>query len=225
MALADFVTTVVLAPHPYTRRLAAVRRCCACRGDDASLHWILIQDERGRRYDAAAIATREQEIAAVSDRFRSIAGSIAVRRGDARFGADRDARAGDGRRLRRVAAETFLMPFRRMPTAITRARSRSARLCQVVSPTHLRRIMCYEVPSETGFNLDPTRAAFEPNCYIKVSDEQIEEKIRIMAEYRTEMAPFPFPRSPEAMRALARVRGSECGATSAEAFVVVRDIC
>jgi hypothetical protein len=90
---------------------------------------------------------------------------------------------------------------------------------------HLRRIMCYEVLSETGFNLNPTAPVFSPTCYIPVDEAFIERKIDIMKTYQTEMAPFPFPRSTEAIRALAGLRGSECGAAAAEAFVVVREVC
>lgn len=87
----------------------------------------------------------------------------------------------------------------------------------------LRRVMCYEVPSETGFNLDPNARPFAPTCHVRLTREHVERKIAVMTGYRTEMAPFPFPRSPESIRALAAVRGSQCGSEAAEAFLVLRE--
>ncbi len=78
-------------------------------------------------------------------------------------------------------------------------------------------VLCGEVPSSTGY-LRP--AQWEPNCYIEISAEDLEAKINAMLAYRSEARPDPHPRSPEVLRALAKVRGSESGFYFAEAFMI-----
>lgn len=76
-----------------------------------------------------------------------------------------------------------------------------------------------EVPSSTGY-LRP--AAWEPNFYVEISEANLEAKIESMQSYRNEARPDPHPRSPEVLRALAKVRGSEAGFTLAESFMIQR---
>ncbi len=80
-------------------------------------------------------------------------------------------------------------------------------------------IFCGEVPSSTGY-LKPTQ--WEPNLFVEVSEEDVETKITSMEAYETEARPDPHPRSPEVLRALAKVRGSESGFFYAEAFMAQR---
>jgi len=51
----------------------------------------------------------------------------------------------------------------------------------------------------------------------------LERKIEAMAAYAGEVRPFPHPRSPEALRALAAWRGASSGLRAAEAFALVRE--
>ena len=80
-------------------------------------------------------------------------------------------------------------------------------------------ILCGEVPSSTGY-LRP--AQWEPNLYVEVSEEDLKAKIRSMKLYKGEVRPDPHPRSPEVLKALAKVRGSESGYFFAEAFMIQR---
>ena len=78
-------------------------------------------------------------------------------------------------------------------------------------------VLCGEVPGSTG-----VLAAWRPNLYVKLAQEHINRKIAAMESYESERRESPHPRSPGMLEALARVRGSECGAEFAEAFVVQR---
>jgi LmbE family N-acetylglucosaminyl deacetylase len=78
-------------------------------------------------------------------------------------------------------------------------------------------VLCGEVPSATGY-LRP--AAWEPNYYIEVSEEDIDKKCRAMETYIGEARPDPHPRSREVLKALAKVRGSESGFLFAESFMI-----
>ena len=78
-------------------------------------------------------------------------------------------------------------------------------------------VLCGEVPSSTGY-LKPVQ--WEPNCYIEVSENDVESKIKAMETYKGEARPDPHPRSREVLSALAKVRGSESGFYFAESFMV-----
>ncbi len=86
----------------------------------------------------------------------------------------------------------------------------------------IERIMAYETLSETGFNLDPVTGGFRPNVYQNITG-YLDEKIEIMKLYQDEIGPFPFPRSEEAIRSLAILRGTEAGFKAAEAFMLLKE--
>jgi len=86
--------------------------------------------------------------------------------------------------------------------------------------TTVRRVLACEIPSSTEWAFGSFHPAFEPNVFEDVSDT-LGLKIRAMEEYESELRGFPHPRSPEAIEALARTRGSAVGMTAAEAFRLV----
>lgn len=86
----------------------------------------------------------------------------------------------------------------------------------------VKRVMTYETLSETEFGLNPVEKAFQPNLFVNIS-EQLEEKISLLEIYRSELGEHPFPRSLEAVKSLALLRGSQMGAKAAEAFQVLRE--
>lgn len=81
----------------------------------------------------------------------------------------------------------------------------------------VKRVLAYETPSETDFGIDPRGSGFKPNVFVDIH-AQLERKIELMKIYSSEMDEFPFPRSEEALRALAQLRGSQAGYEAAEAF-------
>ena len=82
---------------------------------------------------------------------------------------------------------------------------------------YIREILMYETLSETEFAPALSDRAFVPNTFVDISD-YIEEKIRIMQLYDTEIMPDPLPRSIHAIRGLAAYRGSRISVKYAEAF-------
>ncbi|MGE3274208.1 MAG: PIG-L deacetylase family protein [Vicinamibacterales bacterium] len=80
-------------------------------------------------------------------------------------------------------------------------------------------LFCGEVPSSTGY-LRPTQ--WDPNFHVRVEPENLDAKVAAMEAYASEVRPDPHPRSPEVLRALAKVRGAEGGFFLAEAFMVQR---
>jgi len=85
----------------------------------------------------------------------------------------------------------------------------------------VREIYAYEVPSSTEWALQRLEPVFRANVFVDIT-ETIETKIAAMACYKSETRPFPHPRSPESLRAIAQRWGSVAGFRAAEAFELVR---
>lgn len=85
----------------------------------------------------------------------------------------------------------------------------------------IQEVRMFEVPSSTewGFNY-----AFKPTVFVDISPT-VDLKMKTMVKYyHSEMAPFPHPRSEEALRATATRWGATVGVAAAEAFESVRRI-
>ena len=89
--------------------------------------------------------------------------------------------------------------------------------------TTVERILCYETLSETNFGLRGNSAVFIPTVYEDITATMATKK-KALGIYATEMGEHPFPRSYDAVNALALLRGSECGAQFAEAFMLIKEI-
>lgn len=81
-------------------------------------------------------------------------------------------------------------------------------------------VYAYEVLSSTEWNpLKP----FMATAFVDVT-ESIEAKVDALAAYGGEMRAAPHSRSDEAIRGLARYRGSQCGVPFAEGFTLIRSL-
>lgn len=87
----------------------------------------------------------------------------------------------------------------------------------------VRRVVAYEVPSSTEWAFGQFAPAFCPNIFVDIG-ATLGAKVAAMQQYETEARPFPHPRSPEALRAIARRWGSVAGLEAAEAFQLIREI-
>lgn len=87
----------------------------------------------------------------------------------------------------------------------------------------IQRVLAYETISETDFGLKPEDGGFRPNVYMNI-EGFLKEKLDILELFKSEMGQFPFPRSREAVEALAKVRGVQCGCRAAEAFMLIKEI-
>ena len=88
-----------------------------------------------------------------------------------------------------------------------------------VATSPVETVLGFEVPSSSDWNF--TRPRFAPNVFYALLDHHVLAKVDAMACYRSEMRPAPHPRSEQNLRALARVRGGQCGREWAEGFELV----
>lgn len=87
----------------------------------------------------------------------------------------------------------------------------------------VKELLTYEIPSSTDWAFGQFAPAFRPNVFVDIS-ATLERKIKVMQLYESELCQFPHPRSPEALRSLAKWRGSMAGVEAAEAFELIRAI-
>lgn len=87
----------------------------------------------------------------------------------------------------------------------------------------VRRVLAYETLSETEFGLGRD-GGLRPNYFVNI-DGFLERKLEIMSVYGSELGEHPFPRSTEAINALALLRGATAGYPAAEAFELLRERC
>lgn len=86
----------------------------------------------------------------------------------------------------------------------------------------VRSIYCFEVPSSTEWAAH-TEVGFRPQLFIDTSSVQTQVEAALHC-YATELRPWPHSRSMHAIQLRQQWRGSHVGLTSAEAFMIEREI-
>jgi LmbE family N-acetylglucosaminyl deacetylase len=94
--------------------------------------------------------------------------------------------------------------------------------CRPVTPDAPRLVLAYETLSETHWNAPGIEPAFVPDFYVDISDV-MERKAAALACYASQLNSAPS-RSVEAVRALAKFRGSQNGCNYAEAYKLIRAV-
>ena len=87
----------------------------------------------------------------------------------------------------------------------------------------VRDIYAFEIPSSTEWAFQRLEPVFRANVFEDISGT-LETKIKALSCYETETRAFPHPRSPEALRAIARRWGSVVGGEAVEAFELTRSV-
>lgn len=87
-----------------------------------------------------------------------------------------------------------------------------------------RKLMTYEVLSETEWSAPVGLQSFNPNTFVDISNT-LQCKLEAMALIKSQLKSFPHPRSLPAIQALAEYRGATVGFAAAEAFTVIRSVC
>ncbi len=218
-------TILAVAAHPDDETLGCGGALLRHRAEGDVVHWLITTEmtpEVGGTSER--IAAREREIAAVASHYQfakvhrlgfSAARLDVVPRADL-VGAFANV-------VSLVAPETIYLPFRgdihSDHAAVADACVAAAKRFRQPS---VRRMRAYETLSETEFQVAPAAPAFRPNLFIDIGP-YVAGKIAAMRIYVSEMGALPFPRSEEAIRALATLRGTTAGCTAAEAFITLRE--
>lgn len=93
--------------------------------------------------------------------------------------------------------------------------------CRPQPGANVRMLYAGEVLSASEYTLPRDR--FVPTCYLGIGP-YLERKCAALQCYADELRAWPHPRSVEAIRALAQLRGAESGMEAAEALVLIREV-
>lgn len=217
---------LVVAPHPDDETLGcggALLKHKSC-GDE--LYWLIVTGlTKDGGYKTAAIRKRQLEIERVSAAY---AFSGVFRLGfpttalDVLSKAEMVKSVGDV--IARVKPEIIYMPHRgdvHSDHTVTAEAVVSA--SKTFRAPFIKKILSYEVVSETEFAAPCQAAAFIPNSFTDITGF-LEQKLEIMKIYEGELFEHPFPRSLANLKALATFRGATAGSQYAEAFMLMKEI-
>ena len=87
----------------------------------------------------------------------------------------------------------------------------------------VRELYTFEIPSSTEWAFHQVQPAFRPNVFVDIG-ETLEQKLKAIACYDSEVRAYPHPRSLEALRIIAHRWGTVVGLGVAEAFELVRSV-
>ena len=95
--------------------------------------------------------------------------------------------------------------------------------CRPQSGHPVKRLLCFEVPSSTEWQLPNSAPPFVPNWFEDISDT-LDQKLAALDAYSAELRDWPHPRSRQGVEHLVRWRGATVGMNAAEAFVLGRQL-
>ncbi|WP_286239901.1 PIG-L deacetylase family protein [Neptuniibacter halophilus] len=217
---------LVIAPHADDESLGCGGTLLRHLKEGDSIHWLLITGmTKDEGYDDELISTRQREIQHVAScyEFSSVhelkfppAALDSIPLGDL-ISAISTVVSG-------VEPEIIYVPYRndahsdhQVVFDASISSSKSFRY------PFVKKVLAYETISETEFGLKPEDGGFKPNIFVDITP-YIEQKIRILDIFDSEMGAFPFPRSRPVIEALATLRGAQSNCFAAEAFMLIKEI-
>jgi len=124
--------------------------------------------------------------------------------------------------LRRKSPDTVFIPFPDRHIDHRTIFDACMVACRPVGRNHPLHVLAYETLSETYWNAPNIEPNFQPNLFIDIT-QSVDRKIEAMNAYASQISENPS-RSPDALRALAKFRGSQNNCDFAEAFQLIRSI-
>ena len=219
-------TVLVIAPHPDDETLGCGGTLLRHIANGDTVHWLIVTDMQTEYgFSEMQVNRRQTEIQKVTTAFGfSKVHSLGLPPAKLDTLPITDLVSSIGQVIKDILPTVVYLPFRgdvhTDHATVFDAAVSCAKWFRYVS---ILRVLCYETPSETEFGLNPEGARFSPNSFVDITP-YIDRKIEIAQMYEGEMGEFPFPRSADALRALAQVRGATCGCHAAESFMVLREI-
>ena len=217
---------LVVAPHPDDESLGCGGTLLRAHASGAEIHWLIVTSMTpAGGFSDQAIATRSDEIARVAEAYGFATvhelGLPTTMLDTLPLGEITSAISGV---VSDVAPTEVLLPFRHdIHSDHTIVFDAAASATKTFRAPSIRSVLVYETLSETDFGVRPDTGGFRPQVFVDIG-AHLEDKLSILEVYTSEMHSFPFPRSNEAVRALATLRGAQAGAQAAESFMLVKEI-
>lgn len=222
----DAKVVAVVAPHPDDETLGCGGTLLkhVARGDH--VHWIVFTGiSTSMGFSEERVRSREDEIRRVSESY-GFSGTHRLDFPTIQLDCIPKANlvSALGVVVKQLGVHTMYVPYRNDAHSDHSAVFDACAACiKTFRYPSVRSVRAYETLSETEYGVKPEDPGFRPNLFVDISDF-LDRKLEIMAIYASEMAQFPFPRSDVALRAQAQLRGTQCGATAAEAFMLLKEI-
>jgi LmbE family N-acetylglucosaminyl deacetylase len=219
------VNVLAVAAHADDETLGCGGTLLRHRRREDAVHWLVVSDPQpGARWSPETLARKETQLELVADAY-GVRELTRLGHPAGRLDAVEVADLMEGVAAVIAKAQPEIIYVVAPGDAHTDHLATFRACLSVLKPFHLqhlgvRYVLAYETLSSTEAAAVP---AFAPNVHIDVS-EWLERKLEVMAMYATEVQPEPLPRSPSAIRALARFRGATIGVEYAEALMLVRAI-
>lgn len=217
---------LVVAPHPDDETFGCAGTMLRHQAEGDSIHWLIVsQMDESIGFSGEQISARESQLKRVADKFGfasvTCAGLITTRLDGYSMG---EVIGPIGEAVKAVKPEVVYLPYRGDVHTDHRVVFDA-----VVSSTKwfrynsIKRVLAYETLSETDFGINPDANGFRPNVFVNITD-YMGRKLEILDIYSSELGEFPFPRSLEAVGALASLRGVASGCKAAESFMLLKEI-
>ncbi len=226
MSIHDSKVVAVVAPHPDDETLGCGGTLLkhVARGD--RVHWIVftsISIDQG--FTEERVLSRDDEIRRVANAY-GFAGTHRLNFPTMQL--DRMPKAdlvgALGAVVKQLGVHTLYVPYRNDAHSDHAVVFDACASCtKTFRYPSVRSVRVYETLSETEYGMKPEDPGFRPNLFVDIA-KYMKQKLEIMSIYASEMAAFPFPRSNVALQAQAQLRGTQCGATAAEAFMLLKEI-
>lgn len=218
------MTVMVISPHADDETLGAGGSILKYKQQGHQVAWLNVTDMKEEYgYSSARISERSAEIELVKkayaiDIFYNLALEPAA--------LDRYSKSELVQKMaevfEEVQPEVVLLPYGYDVHSDHKIVYETAIACtKVFRCPSVKIILCMEIISETDYAVSEN--GFVPNYFIDI-DDYMEQKIKIMQYYKSEIKDSPFPRNVDSIRGLALYRGAAAGARYAEAFRVVKII-
>lgn len=215
---------LIVSPHPDDETLGAGGTLLKMKKLGHQIFWLNVTDmkEEGE-WDENSVLHRHEQIKKVKE-FYNFDGFYSLSLTPAKLSEIDESKIIEGIRkvLEEVKPEWLMLPG---PYDAHSDHHVVYNCCMACAKTfrapYVKRVTTMEILSETeqGFQ----KEKFEPNLFIDITNE-LEDKLKVMKIYDTEINEVPFPRSLENIKALAMVRGGICQSRYAEAFCLVKQI-
>lgn len=215
---------MVISPHPDDETLGAGGSILKLRDLGNEIYWLNITDvDTGGGYTREFIEKRKTQIDKIKNYF-SFNEFINLKFPSANLN---DSIKGDlimniGESFDRIKPNCVILPDYNDAHSDHKYVFEAAYACsKIFRRSYIKRILTMEIISETNFGMP--HDTFKPNLYIDITD-YFDRKKEALNIYDTELGNLPFPRSIDAVRAQAVIRGTESGVLYAEAFRVIKEI-
>lgn len=214
---------LVVAPHPDDETLGCGGTLLRHGAEGDALHWVVVTsmtaaysaEQRARRAAELQEVARHYGFASTAELGFTTAALDAVPRGEV---VERMSAA-----FKSARPEVVYLPHPGDVHSDHRIAFEAGAACtKWFREPAPHRVLVYETLSETDAALDATAQPFRPTVFVDIT-AHLERKLQILQLYPGEIGEFPFPRSVEASRALARLRGAAAGYEAAEAFQLLRE--